>query len=112
LLLVQSREERVARNESISREINEGIELAHAPEAPREAIRMVCECGRPECDRLVAITVGEYEGVRSDPRRFVVVKDHVMDDVEFVVDENARFTVVEKREGGAAEVAEALDPRG
>jgi L-alanine-DL-glutamate epimerase-like enolase superfamily enzyme len=71
----------------------------------------VCECGRPDCERLLAITVGEYEAVRSDARRFVVVKDHVMDDVELVVDENARFTVVEKREGGAAEVAEALDPR-
>ncbi len=108
---MESREARVARNEAISREINEGIELSHSPEVPHDVIRMVCECGRPDCDRLMAITVGEYEAVRSDPRRFAVVQDHVMADVEFVVDENARFTVVEKREGGAAEVAEALDPR-
>jgi hypothetical protein len=101
----------VARNEAISREINEGIELSHSPEVPHDTIRMVCECGRPECDRLLAITVGEYEKVRSDPRRFVVVKDHVVDDVEFVVDQNDRFTVVQKREGEAAEVVEALDPR-
>jgi hypothetical protein len=108
---VESREARVARNEAISREINEGIELSHAPEVPHDVVRMVCECGRSECDRLLAISIGEYEAVRADPRRFVVVKAHVMTDVEFVVDENPRFTVVEKREGRPAEVAEALDPR-
>jgi hypothetical protein len=108
---VEGREARVARNEAISREINEGIELSHLPGAHGEVVRMVCECGLPDCDRLLAITVGEYEAVRSDGRRFVVVKDHVLADVEFVVEENARFTVVQKREGTAAEVAESLDPR-
>jgi hypothetical protein len=112
---VSGREERVARNESISREINEGIEEgveeAMAP-SPSDHIRVLCECGRLECERVVAITLAEYEQVRSDSRRFVVVKGHVMPDVEFVVDESDRFVVVEKREGTAAEVAEALDPRG
>jgi hypothetical protein len=37
--------------------------------------------------------------------------DHVTPDVEEVVSQTDRFTVVRKREGTPAEVAEATDPR-
>jgi hypothetical protein len=109
---VTSREERVARNEAASREINEGIEDAHEGEPSDRYIRMVCECGRESCDRLIAITVPEYERVRNDARHFAVVRDHVVADVERVVEESDRFVVVEKREGTPAEVALEEDPRG
>jgi len=39
------------------------------------------------------------------------MNEHVMPDVEEVLSENDRFTVVQKREGTPAAVAEALDPR-
>ena len=42
----------------------------------------MCECGQESCDRLIAITIPEYERVRGDSRRFAVVRDHVMGDVE------------------------------
>jgi hypothetical protein len=106
---VSEREERVARNEAVSREINEGIEDALG--SRKGDVRMLCECGRNDCEDLFAITIGEYEEVRSDPRRFAVVKDHVMGDVEGVVSETDRFVVVQKREGTPAEVAEELNPR-
>jgi hypothetical protein len=105
------REERIARNEATSREINERLEDAHA-DGPRERdVRMMCECGRQTCDRLVAITIAEYEHVRSDPRRFVLVQDHVIPDMELVVDEMDRYVVVVKREGEPADVAIDEDPR-
>jgi len=106
-----AREDRVARNEATSREINERIEDAHEATSPDQYIRMVCECGQESCDRLIAITTSEYERVRSDPQRFAVVRDHVIVDVERVVDETDRFVVVAKREGGPAEVAAEEDPR-
>src|SRR5436190_12572968 len=105
------REERVARNEAASREINERIEEAQQARSSDGHIRMLCECGLESCDRVLAITLQEYERVRSDPRHFVVVPDHVMEDVEFVVYETDRFMVVTKREGTPAEVAREEDPR-
>jgi hypothetical protein len=54
----------------------------------------------------------DYERIRNDPRRFFVVKEHVILDVEDIVEENERFTVVAKREGLPAEVATRTDPRG
>jgi hypothetical protein len=108
---MKNRDERVGENESISREINEGLEEAHASLSPEGFVRMVCECGHDDCPRLIAITTREYEDVRSDPRRFAVVRDHVMPDFEQVLRETDRFTVVQKREGTPAAVAKETDPR-
>ena len=105
------REERIAKNEAITREINEGIEDAMAS-LSEGYVRMMCECGRPDCELTIAITVPEYEEARRDARRFVLMKDHVILDVERLVAETERFAVVEKRDGTPAEVAEAEDPRG
>jgi len=81
---MSDREEWVAKNEAASREINEKIEDAHEETSSGQHIRMVCECGQENCDRVVAITLVEYERLRGDPRQFVVARDHVMADVERV----------------------------
>lgn len=106
------REARITKNEAIAREINEGIEEALASLSPEGYVRMLCECGVTDCELLIAITVSEYEDARRDARRFVVVKDHVIPDVERVVSETDRYAVVVKREGTPAEIAEGSDPRG
>jgi hypothetical protein len=49
--------------------------------------------------------------VRADPLQFAVTRDHVMADVERVV-ETDRYDVVAKREGTPAAVAIEEDPRG
>lgn len=109
---MSARDERIAKNEATSREINEKIENAHEESPPRRDIRMVCECGRETCDRVVAITLTEYERLRSDPRQFVVAHDHVIPDVERVVSETDRYVIVVKGEGTPAAVATEEDPRG
>jgi hypothetical protein len=58
------------------------------------------------------MTLAEYESLRADPRRFAVARDHVMADVERVVAETDRYTVVAKREGIPEAVAVEEDPRG
>lgn len=108
---VTAREERLARNEASVREFNESIEQSHLDASRSGYVRMLCECADPACDRVIAITVDEYEGVRQDGRRFVVAGGHVWSDIELVVEETDRFTIVEKREGTPAEVAQDEDPR-
>jgi hypothetical protein len=107
---VSSREDRIAKNEAVVREINEGIEDAKAADASGGHVRMLCECGREDCNEFVAITLSEYEQIRSDARTFLIAKDHTVPDVDFVLSETDRFAVVQKREGTPAEIAETLDP--
>ncbi len=108
--IMTEREARVAKNEATSREMNEQIEQAH-PRSPDEYFRIFCECGRSDCERVIAIAIAEYEAIRSDARQFAVIRSHVMPDIEDVVRDTERYAVVRKHEGTPAEVAEQEDPR-
>jgi hypothetical protein len=100
----------VGRTEASSRDINEGIEQSHGEARRAGYVRVMCECGRADCDRLIAVTREEYEGIRQDGRRFAVAKGHVRPDVERVVGETDRFLVVQKR-GAAGAIGEEENPR-
>ncbi len=107
-------EDRVAKNQSLFREINERMEPSNAahhwvdPPFPD----WVCECARTDCSVAVRLTIAEYESVRSDPARFLIAPsdDHLVPGVEQVVERNERYWVVEKL-GHAGDVSEDLDPR-
>ena len=109
------REERIARNEAVAREMNEQINeridqtLESLPAG--SFMHIVCECGYENCDRFIAVTREEYERIRNDARQFAVVSEHVIHNAEETVLEVERFTVVAKREGTAAEIATRTDPR-
>ena len=108
---MNEREARIARNEALSREINEGIEDARPAATPGDNVRMVCECGRPDCSNVIAISIQEYEAVRADPRSFVVDHSDVAPEVEDPIRSTDRYVVVRKRGGTPATIAEEEDPR-
>lgn len=95
----------MARNEVASRDLNEEIEKAYEGEPPANRLDIVCECALRMCDRAIDIRMDEYRMVRSDPRQFAIVSEHLTGDIERIVSENDRFAVVVKREGTPADVA-------
>jgi hypothetical protein len=101
----------MAKNEVASREINEEIEEAYQGEPRANRIDIMCECARMMCDAAIDITLDEYQNVRSDPRQFAIVPEHLIGDIERIVYENDRFAVVAKREGVPADVARDENPR-
>jgi hypothetical protein len=105
------REERVAKNEAAAREINEQIEQVSESRPPNSFVHIVCECGYDTCGLFIAVLKEEYEDVRGDPRQFIVRDEHVILDVELIVEERDRFTIVAKRQGRPAQVATRTDPR-
>jgi hypothetical protein len=111
---MSERQERLARNEAIFREINErtrSLQERFGPEDPTTAYEeFLCECGDQLCVERVKLTVREYEAVRAESTQFVVRPGHSVPRIERVVKENERFTVVVKL-GDAAEVAADRDPR-
>ena len=108
----EGRPERIARNEVRFRDINERLEaglLALGAEDPG-AHEFVCECGNNDCRETVMLTFAEYEDVRRDARRFVLVPGHDIPDVEDVVAHNERYAVAQKHER-TAPIVERTDPR-
>jgi hypothetical protein len=108
---VGAREERVARNETLFREVNERIKRVNVGLATVEASDFLCECGDDGCTDPISLTMREYEEVRADPTHFAVVPDHVVPDVEQVVAQSDRYAVVAKTDPDAVEVAVSEDPR-
>ncbi|HSK17167.1 MAG TPA: hypothetical protein VK915_13510 [Gaiellaceae bacterium] len=103
-----SREERLARNEVLFREVNERIEEVKSPQD--EATEFLCECGRRECTETIALTKAEYEAVRADATTFAVVPGHEIPDIETVVHRAGGYSVVRKDED-ESEIAREHDPR-
>ena len=102
--------ETLARHQVVFREVNERIaKLGGQLDEPRFNL-LICECSDPACAESLEITPQEYEAVRADPARFVVLRGHEMPEVERVVEDTGRYVVVEKL-GAAAEIAQAGDPR-
>jgi hypothetical protein len=106
--------ERVARNDAVFREANEGIRaVAGQTELDEtELVPFICECADVHCTEIVQLSTVEYEAVRSDPTRFLKAPGHERNAHGWarVVDEFDRYTVAEKV-GEAAEIAAELDPR-
>jgi hypothetical protein len=109
---VDTRQQRMAKNEAIFREVNERIEAINARlgENEREC-DFLCECGDHDCTKPVRLTLAEYEAVRSHPARFAIVCGHEQIDVERVIEDHGRYAVVEKLPGAPAEIARERDPR-
>jgi hypothetical protein len=108
---MSAREERMARNEVASRELNEEIEEAYEGAPRSNRFDVVCECGLEICDRAIDITMDEYLLVRSDLQQFAIVPDHFIGDIERIVQQNDRFVIVAKREGTPADVARGGNAR-
>ena len=114
---MDARQERRARNEALFREVNERIvELEDGITGFERddslLVGFVCECAKEDCGEPLEVTRGEYEAVRDDPRRFLVLPGHEDDEEEIarVVERHSHYLVVEKL-GEAGETAIEQDPR-
>jgi hypothetical protein len=108
---MDAREERLARNETLFRSVNEHIEEAAKSEGvDQHVFEFVCECSNVDCTLRVEMTVSEYEQLRADPRQFAVAPGHELPEIEKVVAKTSGYQVVLK-EGKAAEFVTEHDPR-
>jgi hypothetical protein len=101
---------RLAANETVFREVNEGIERGQWPGEGDHPVRFRCECARLGCNLMLELTLAEYEQVRSHPRRFLMIDGHQVPELERVVQREPGYLVVQKLDE-AGEKAEEADPR-
>jgi mannose-1-phosphate guanylyltransferase len=98
--------ERLARNQTLFREVNERIETIAGD---NEVVEFLCECSNTDCADAIELEVSEYERVRSNATWFVIKQDHDLPQVERVISRADGYAVVEKLV--AVDEMEAADPR-
>ena len=104
------REERLARNEALFREVNERLEeLGRRTGTADGGLDFVCECADESCTERIHLSLPEYEEVRSDPTHFAVLPGHEAS-VEHVVADRGSYLIVAKDDAAGA-LAEDTDPR-
>ncbi|HEU4599340.1 MAG TPA: hypothetical protein VFS26_06300 [Solirubrobacterales bacterium] len=108
----ENAEERLKRRavnaEINGRRVNEAIERG---EADGDRAVFVCECGYVGCNTTVELSIADYEAVRTDFDRFLVVPSHEIDEIDRVVERHSEHLVVVKREPEAKAAAHATDER-
>lgn len=109
---MDARDARLARNETLFREVNERIEQAvgRMGRQDEHVYEFFCECSNADCTLLLPLTIADYEAVRSDPRQFIVALGHELPEIETVVARTADYQLVAKQ-GEAAEFVAERDPR-
>jgi hypothetical protein len=111
---VGAREERLAENEGLFREVNERVAEVATHNIDNEtasSVDLTCECGRTDCSETMMMTIAEYEAIRARSTHFGVVPQHEQPEIESVIERHPSYFVVEKRELDAQEVARETDPR-
>lgn len=90
------------------RRVNEAIERGSGRS---ETAVFVCECGYVDCSTTIALTINDYEAVRTDFDRFFLAPGHEIDGVDSVVEHHPGYLVVVKLGREAKARSEATDPR-
>jgi hypothetical protein len=99
-----NREERLAQNEVLFRQVNERImELDDEWHLSHD---LICECANTGCMAVMRMSLAEYRSLRLDSHRFGVLPGHEIPDIEDVIERNDRYLVVEKH----ADTHEIVDP--
>ena len=104
---------RGARTQSIFRDVNERVRRIN--EAFSVVVPLgewVCECADQECSVRITMTHSEYEAIRAVSTRFLVAagEEHVVPEIENVVERKEKYWIVEKL-GDAAKLATSVNPR-
>jgi hypothetical protein len=107
---MESHDLRIARTESLFRNVNERI-AESVQRVDSDKAEFVCECSDSACTERIETPVEEYERVRSEPTYFLLRPGHEDTRVERVVRRRPRYAVVEKVRDAIAGHVRRLDPR-
>lgn len=92
---VRPRDQRLTENEMLFRRANEEtLRRTRQGSVPSE-LEVVCECTDRDCRQTLTMSMAEYEWLRQNPQRFVVLPGHEAPAVERVVERFDGYVIVE-----------------
>jgi GH24 family phage-related lysozyme (muramidase) len=95
---VDDRAQRILDNERSFRTINRRLREDLERGGEDGAVAFVCECGHMACHASIELTSAQYAEIHRRGDQFVALPDHVLPEVEDVVDRGTAYVVVRKRE--------------
>jgi hypothetical protein len=97
-IATSERELRVARNLLLFRAVNARIQtLGERMIDVLSEAEFACECGRPDCDQTITITLEEFRAIGAKTNRFIVLRGHEDLDAEDIVGLRLGYVIVATR---------------
>ena len=106
----EERQERLAKNESLFRALNENIRSLASKLGPGAPYEFICECSTSGCFERLSTDARGIRAGAEDGTHFLLADGHEDIEIEQVIAHQAAYVVVEK-DGVAGLVAEDDDPR-
>jgi hypothetical protein len=91
--------ELVAMRQARRRAFNERLSLLDNGLASHHALLYRCECGLIGCAATIKLSAEDYAAMRAEPRQFAVRADHVIPEVEHVLETRRGHVIVHKERG-------------
>ena len=93
---LDERRERAALNQSLFREDERIAELSHRIADDLRPNHYFCECLNTDCSATIELPFEEYERLRDNGARFLVLPGHEDPAAEDIVESTERYVAVEK----------------
>jgi hypothetical protein len=94
--MARDRAEQVALTEAAFRVANERMARWEERRDGGDLASYYCECAMPECREAVHLSAAQYENVRAGARRFVVLRNHIVEDLETELERHDAYSIIEK----------------
>jgi hypothetical protein len=92
----KTQEQRSAQNAALFRRANDQLSRRYVELGlETELLPFICECTDGRCTRTVVLSLEEFDDLRRQPQRYVIVSGHEFDD-EDVVAEGLRYSIVRR----------------
>jgi hypothetical protein len=86
-------EQKIAKTQLLFREVNQRIAEITADQG--EAVsEFLCECGRPDCNSVVVLSLAKYQDLRARGDLFVSATGHCVEGVDRLVESRDEFDVL------------------
>jgi hypothetical protein len=79
----------------VFREVNEQIAAITLQQEESES-GFLCECGRNDCFETIALSLADYEALRTRADLFIAAPGHCVEDVDRLVESRESFDVLEQ----------------
>jgi len=60
---------------------------------------LLCECGQAGCVAVITVGLDGFDEITSQPNRFMVELDHLVPEVDRLIESRDGFAIVEQRSG-------------
>ena len=89
---------RVASTQRLFRAVNERIRNSNRVD-DKDLLSLLCECGQDDCVAVIKLGLDGFDEIASQRNRFIVDPDHLVPEVDRLIESRGGFAIVEQLPG-------------